>query len=408
MSTTSSLPVHGFGDSMDTDDVGYFVDSDDEGEVEGDAEPRERCALYCPIQISALLVQRYRIVHKLGWGGFSTVWLARDQVQEKYVALKIMIPDWRQEEHEKYMHEQIMQRAAPDAPGSLVTYVDHFQFLNLRGQWHAVLVLPVRGPSLMQTRALRLPKALRVSAAKTLLLAVKRLHDAGIIHADINDGAAMWDIESIDHLSTSQIYERFERPQKVMLDEDEGAPGELVKPMEFPLDMLKPVLHLGDFGNAINAGTCSETPFVFRVDYCAPERLHGEQPSFASDVWSYMCVFFYLYIGVGIAFGSGAGFVGRLVGAMGPLPERWKGLFFWGDDSQDWWYDQTCQMPRASLTMIPIEEKLDYMRPEISQDERSHFLAIMRKAMCYEPERRLTAQQILEDHDFKSLMAYYE
>ncbi|PGH16621.1 hypothetical protein AJ80_05123 [Polytolypa hystricis UAMH7299] len=33
---------------------------------------------------------RYRIVHKLGFGGYSTVWLARDEVAGRYVAIRIL------------------------------------------------------------------------------------------------------------------------------------------------------------------------------------------------------------------------------------------------------------------------------------------------------------------------------
>lgn len=33
---------------------------------------------------------RYRIVHKLGFGGFSTVWLARDSLENGWTALKIV------------------------------------------------------------------------------------------------------------------------------------------------------------------------------------------------------------------------------------------------------------------------------------------------------------------------------
>lgn len=36
---------------------------------------------------------RYQIVHKLGAGGFSTVWLARDESEKKWVALKIVEAD---------------------------------------------------------------------------------------------------------------------------------------------------------------------------------------------------------------------------------------------------------------------------------------------------------------------------
>lgn len=35
--------------------------------------------------------ERYKILHKLGSGGFSTVGLARDQLQMRYVALKVLV-----------------------------------------------------------------------------------------------------------------------------------------------------------------------------------------------------------------------------------------------------------------------------------------------------------------------------
>jgi serine/threonine-protein kinase SRPK3 len=35
------------------------------------------------------MVDRYVIVQKLGWGHFSTVWLARDMLHNSYVALKV-------------------------------------------------------------------------------------------------------------------------------------------------------------------------------------------------------------------------------------------------------------------------------------------------------------------------------
>jgi hypothetical protein len=69
---------------------GDFGDSDDECEVETDAEPRIRYweGLYCPLHVGEVLDGRYRIEHKLGWGGFSTVWLAHDTQQNKAVALR--------------------------------------------------------------------------------------------------------------------------------------------------------------------------------------------------------------------------------------------------------------------------------------------------------------------------------
>lgn len=46
---------------------------------------------YHPIMIGDILHDRYHIVDKLGFGGYSTVWLARDTDLEHYVAVKVGI-----------------------------------------------------------------------------------------------------------------------------------------------------------------------------------------------------------------------------------------------------------------------------------------------------------------------------
>lgn len=48
---------------------------------------------YHPIMIGDMLHKRYRIVHKLGHGGYSTVWLARDTHADQYVAVKVGIAE---------------------------------------------------------------------------------------------------------------------------------------------------------------------------------------------------------------------------------------------------------------------------------------------------------------------------
>ncbi|KAJ9416107.1 hypothetical protein QL093DRAFT_1077991 [Fusarium oxysporum] len=46
---------------------------------------------YHPICIGDHLTDRYRVIHKLGYGSFSTIWLVRDEIASKYVALKVGI-----------------------------------------------------------------------------------------------------------------------------------------------------------------------------------------------------------------------------------------------------------------------------------------------------------------------------
>lgn len=44
---------------------------------------------YHPVHIGEVLLNRYVIIQKLGWGHFSTVWLSKDFKYDTYVALKI-------------------------------------------------------------------------------------------------------------------------------------------------------------------------------------------------------------------------------------------------------------------------------------------------------------------------------
>lgn len=160
-------------------DYGYFVDTDDEDDVEAEAEPCERYAqgLYYPVQIGDVMDGRYRIDHKLGWGGYSTVWLAHDTHQDRAVALKILIPG----EGEAECHVQLRILEAVQDPSRLVTYQETFSLPGVKGTRHMVLVYPLRGPSLRAT-LYRIPPVLRMAAAKHLLLALKSLHDAGFVH----------------------------------------------------------------------------------------------------------------------------------------------------------------------------------------------------------------------------------
>lgn len=164
----------------DTSDHGEFVDSDDDCDVTCEAEPLERYSqgLYYPLRIGELLANRYRIQHKLGWGGFSTVWMAHDMHLQKNVALKILIPG-EKAEYEYQMHNEILQTV--DDTSHLVLYQDTFMLASCGGNQHRVLVLPLLSPSLRYEMK-ELPIANRVSAAKQLLIALKGLHDVGLVH----------------------------------------------------------------------------------------------------------------------------------------------------------------------------------------------------------------------------------
>lgn len=67
--------------------VGALYADSDQSEDEGIAD--YKIGGYHPVHIGEVLINRYVILQKLGWGHFSTVWLARDTAFKTFVALKV-------------------------------------------------------------------------------------------------------------------------------------------------------------------------------------------------------------------------------------------------------------------------------------------------------------------------------
>ncbi|KAK0706796.1 hypothetical protein B0T26DRAFT_599036, partial [Lasiosphaeria miniovina] len=87
---------------------------------------------------------RYRVAHKLGFGGFSTVRLARDALASCWVALKIVAA----RESPTYNYGGDARAAAAIADSRLFATVEReFWFDGPNGR-HLCLVSPVLGPDL--------------------------------------------------------------------------------------------------------------------------------------------------------------------------------------------------------------------------------------------------------------------
>jgi hypothetical protein len=60
-----------------------------------------------PVTIGDHLHDRYRIVHRLGFGAYSTMWLARDERADRYVAIKIVAQANAGDSPPSYAHWEI-------------------------------------------------------------------------------------------------------------------------------------------------------------------------------------------------------------------------------------------------------------------------------------------------------------
>ena len=172
-------------DHLGTPDFGDLIgsDSDDDDErweIEENYEEEDRYSqaeCYYPVRIGEIIVQRYRLEHKLGNGGFSTVWMAHDLQQGKNVALKINTAGGKGPQ-EYYMKTEIA-RLVQDTSNLLLCH-SRFCLPGPCGD-HTVLVFPLRGPS-VGSYFKEISMRSRMSAARQLFQALVSLHGGGFVH----------------------------------------------------------------------------------------------------------------------------------------------------------------------------------------------------------------------------------
>lgn len=210
----------------------------------------------------------------------------------------------------------------------------------------------------------------------------------------------------LDNLSRESRYKVLGEPLKQPIELDLWKSGELVKPMNFPDELRIEKLYLNDFALSVKVDTLH--PYLPKgmppIKFCSPDRLHRQKPSFACDIWSYMCIFAELYLCfVPFSTWLEGGIVTSMVELLGPLPEEWKGLYLNSQDVSEWWYDQDYKInPEFNLrTMIANA------RPEADPVEVQHAYSLMVKGFSCNPAKRPTSTQLLQDPSFKYIMEKY-
>jgi serine/threonine-protein kinase SRPK3 len=174
-------------------------------------EPEEDLEDYCkggyhPVEPGQVYKDgRYTVVRKLGWGHFSTVWLARDNEllalsdtnsrcrQNRHVALKVVrsASQYRETALDEIKLLQKISSANPSHPGRqhIVSLLDHFEHSGPNGV-HICLVFEALGESVLSTlkryQYRGLPTHIVKQITKQVLLGLDYLHrECGVIHTDL-------------------------------------------------------------------------------------------------------------------------------------------------------------------------------------------------------------------------------
>ncbi|MEV7502949.1 serine/threonine-protein kinase [Streptomyces sp. NPDC093018] len=194
----------------------------------------------------SLIAGRYRLTARLGRGGMGTVWRARDETVDREVAVKEpRIPDHLPERERANAFERMRREARAAARLDHPAVVNVYDVAVVDGRPWLVMEL-VHGRTLgdvLDEGTLDAREAARIGLE--VLGALEAAHAAGVLHRDV-------------------------KPDNVLL----GRHGRVV---------------LTDFGIARIEGDTRLTDtggFVGSPEYVAPERVLGQLPGPASDLWS--------------------------------------------------------------------------------------------------------------------------
>lgn len=393
---------------------------------------------------------RYKILHKLGCGGSSTVWLAKDQEArspaQMFVSLKILAADrYKKGQEEVLMAKKLKQVVvSPDhiEPPSLQIPERCFDETGPNGR-HFCVVSPLHGPSATAlvaytdpTLHMRLRAETARKMAKQVVSTIAQMHRARIAHGDISPNNVLFKLDK-------SFYERSESSLVALLGPPEteevlASDGFEVQPSA-PLSVINaadvgPMLPyltdeavVADFGQSMEIDNPPRgyVPAILG-NYTPPEvrfRTEMEQPAtLASDIWMLACTIYELRVGGPMFdfFFRSDGFVWmRIVGLLGKLPEPWWSMWehrvSWYDDNGDplppsptasrfsitaekisfhyvigWAGDRVDPLPNEPHTKL-----LQRQNQRVDSEEADLLADLLSKMLRYQPSDRIDIEEVL-------------
>ncbi|KAK3331548.1 kinase-like domain-containing protein [Apodospora peruviana] len=171
-----------------------------EPEVIEEGKDAYRPGKFHPVYIGDVYNDRYKILNKIGYGSYSTVWLVRDLQkppgdETEFRALKILSADCYGTDHDTFEREILVHLRNGGKEFLGYKYICHLlDDFSLQGPngTHVCLVFELMGESLRTFGTLfpddRLPNDVMRRFTIQLLLALDFAHDYNVIHTDIQPG----------------------------------------------------------------------------------------------------------------------------------------------------------------------------------------------------------------------------
>lgn len=261
--------------------------------------------------------------------------------------------------------------------------------------------------------------------------------------SDIALGNVLWKIDPafVQDINANPVKALGAPTERMRLTDGEGLQsGHRVMPVKIPRENLSRKVCLADFGIMLSA---NKTKFRYKLqgtpEFLTLEHFHDRDPSAASDMWSFMVIFVYLYLGTQ-AFPNTSlnwmpgGDLRSIWENLGPFPAEWKtattpeyGVSYathpddLGPDPpkskfpsklrEDWTKHVTSRLETYSRmaknggddevarTAKRLKEEL-----RVKKEGEAHALKVIHSVFRYKPGCRLTAEQLLTDPEWIKLM----
>ncbi|CAI6311333.1 unnamed protein product [Periconia digitata] len=339
-----------------------------------------------PLHLGDILNKRYKILHKLGSGGYANVWLCCDETYDsrassgpRYLAVKvIMAAASKSSCSELRVNKLIAMGIAEDVAAELFCIpLDQFSIDGPNGT-HLAFVYPLLGPRVSRlfnkAEDEDFEHTLRKLAAQ-VTRGMSALHARGICHGDFRPANILTRIQNLDHLSEAELFDLIGIPEKTNVTTASNTPHTLPSAPQYlvyPIiwediaqsSTAEPIITdkacIIDFGNSYMVDDPPPHLGIPQI-YCAPEYTIEKKIGIGSDLWALGCTIFEIRTGR------------RLFDTFDDDPDEnlWKIAMILGRYPEPWWSETWTA--RRSIFFDDVDEEgkvVDVLAAKQGEEEK--------------------------------------